>query len=297
VGKEVVGKETVSKAPLAPAPVAQPQPRWGVWASGYGDWVHINDTNLARGYRFTTGGMLAGIDYRLTDHLTVGLFGGYSHTWTDLKPGHIDSDSGRGGIYATYFDPTGWWVNVGGYGGYNSYDTSRAGLLGNATASPNGYEISTFGDAGYDIHWGNLTFGPVVSMQWTTAHINGFTEQGSLVPLHIHEDSEDSLTSDLGARATYNWQVGKSVVVPLVRFAWQHEFKQSSLPLTVSAPALGGASAQLLGPRLGHDSLLIEAGVMFLLSPRASMTISYDGQVARDNYDSHAVTGTFSFSF
>jgi uncharacterized protein with beta-barrel porin domain len=123
--------------------------------------------------------MLAGVDYRLTPHLAVGLFGGYSHTWTDLRPGHIDTDSGRGGIYATYFDPTGWWVNVGGYGGYNSYDTSRA----------------------------------------------------------------------------------------------------------------------VFGQKLGHDSLLIKAGVLYQLNPRISISIMYDGQVARTNYDSHSVTGVFSYSF
>jgi outer membrane autotransporter protein len=264
---------------------------------GYGIFGNVSDAGIARGYRSTTGGMLAGVDYRLTDRVAVGLFGGYSHTWTDLRPGTIDMDSGRGGVYATYFDPTGWWVNVGGYGGYNSYDTSRQALLGHANGSSDGYEASTFGDAGYDIHCGNLTFGPVVSMQFTTAHINGFSEHGSLVPLDIHEDSEDSLTTDLGAQATYNWQVGKSVVVPLLRLAWQHESKQSRLPLTVSAPALNGATATVNGANLGHESLLIKAGVLYQWSPRVSITIDYDGQVARDHYDSHAVTGTFSFSF
>ena len=134
-------------------------------------------------------------------------------------------------------------------------------------------------------------------MQYTTAHISGFTEHGSLVPLDIHADSEDSLTTDLGAQATYNWQVGKSVVVPLLRLAWQHEFKNSNLPLTVSAPALGGAQANLSGPNLGHESLLIKAGVLFQWTPRVSITIDYDGQVAREHYDSHSVTGTFSYSF
>ena len=66
---------------------------------------------------------------------------------------------------------------------------------------------------------------------------------------------------------------------------------------SVSAPALGGAEANLSGPNLGHESLLIKAGVMFQWTSRISITIDYDGQVAREHCDSHSVTGTFSYSF
>ena len=73
----------------------------------------------------------------------------------------------------------------GVWGGYNCYSTSRQGLRGLANGSTYGYEVSTFGDAGYNIYWGKLTFGPIVAMQYTTAHISGFTENGSLVPLDL----------------------------------------------------------------------------------------------------------------
>src|SRR5262249_49936801 len=100
VGKEAVGKEAVGKEP--PPPVSEPGPRWGVWANGWGDFVNVDDTSSTKGYRFTTGGMSTGIDYLITDRLAVGLFGGYSHTWTDLWPGSIDVDTARGGLYVTY---------------------------------------------------------------------------------------------------------------------------------------------------------------------------------------------------
>jgi hypothetical protein len=174
VGKEAVGKEAVEKEAIAP--VYQPGPRWGVWANGWGDFVNIDDSAKAGGYRFTTGGFSAGIDYLFTDHLAVGLFGGYSHTWSDLRPGSIDVDSGRGGVYATYFNPTGWWFNAGHWGGYNSYSTSRHTVLGLASGSTEGSEVSTFGEAGYNIYWGKLTFGPIASVQYTAVHISGFTE-------------------------------------------------------------------------------------------------------------------------
>jgi hypothetical protein len=60
-------------------------------------------------------------------------------------------------------------------------DTSRQALRGQANGSTEGYEISTFGDAGYDFHCGDLTFGPIVSMQYTNVHVSGFSEHGAFV--------------------------------------------------------------------------------------------------------------------
>jgi outer membrane autotransporter protein len=69
-----------------------------------------------------------GLDYRITDQLAIGVMGEYSHIWTDLNPGgHIDVDSGRGGVYATWFSH-GIYINGAIYGGHNNYDSGRVGL-------------------------------------------------------------------------------------------------------------------------------------------------------------------------
>ena len=95
----------------------------------------------AQGYNFTTGGVSLGLDYRITDQLAIGVMGEYSHTWTDLNPGgHIDVDSGRGGVYATWFSH-GIYSNGAIYGGHNNYDSGRDGLGG--LASTGGYRRLT----------------------------------------------------------------------------------------------------------------------------------------------------------
>jgi uncharacterized protein with beta-barrel porin domain len=179
IGKGVIGeKSVVEKQP----PVFQPGPqnRWGVWVNGWGNFVSVDDDGLRRGYDFTSGGAGVGIDYRLTEHLAIGLFGGYAHSWTTLQPtGDIDVNTGRGGLYATYFNG-GFYVNTAIWAGYNSYDTSRKGLLGQAIGNTSGYEFSTYGEIGYNFHWGNLTAGPLFAAQYTNVDVNGFREQGSL---------------------------------------------------------------------------------------------------------------------
>jgi uncharacterized protein with beta-barrel porin domain len=296
-GKEITeGKGAEGKAP-PPAPQPVPTNRWGVWANGWGDFVHLDGTNFANGYGFTTGGMSTGVDYLITDHFAVGLFGGYSHTWVNFTPsGNATVNTGRGGLYATYFQQ-GWWINAAVWGGGNSYSTSRQAVAGQASGETDGYEISTFGDAGYDFHCGDLSFGPTVSMQYTDVHLSGFGEHGSLIPLDIHGDSQDSLRTDVGGQAYYRWHVGSIPVIPNLRLAWEHEYFYSNLPITATAPILNGATATFSGPNEGRDSLIINANIAVQWTPRIWTTIGYDGQLARNNYSSNAVTGTFSFNF
>jgi outer membrane autotransporter protein len=134
-------------------------------------------------------------------------------------------------------------------------------------------------------------------MQYTDVHVSGFSEHGSFVPLDIHSDSQDSLRTDVGGQASYTWHLGNMPVIPGVKLGWEHEYRYSTLPITASAPALGGATATFDGPALGHDSLLINANIAVQWTPRIWTTLGYDGQVVRDHYSSHAVTGTFSYSF
>ena len=286
--------KTVSQPPVFQS---GPQNRWGVWVNGWGDFVSVDDDNFAKGYNFTTGGGSVGIDYRITDSLAVGIFGSYAHTWTDLKPGDVDVNTGRGGLYATYWNK-GFYINGAVYGGHNSYDTSRQQLIrGMANGSTSGYEFSTFSEAGYDFHFGNSSVGPLASLQYTNVHVDGYSERGSFLLLNIHSDSEESLRTDLGVQASYAWQIGKVLVIPNVQAFWEHEYKYSALPITFSAANFPGVTATAFGPNEGHDSAIINAGVGAQWTPRISTFVGYQGQLGRSNYEANGVTGTFSFSF
>jgi outer membrane autotransporter protein len=289
------GKEIAPKQPVAPPP--PPENRWGVWANGWGDWVSVSNDGLAKGYDFTTGGFIAGVDYRITDHIAVGLMGGYAHTATSLQPsGDIDVTTGRGGLYATYFDH-GFYVNAAGYGGYNSYSTSRQALQGMANGSTNSGEFSIWTEAGYDFHFGDFTMGPMGALQYTLVDVDGFSEQGSLLPLHIQSNQETSLRTDLGARASYTWHLGNVLVIPTLTVAWEHEYLYTDLPITVNSVEFPGQSATLFGPAEGHDGAIINAGAAFELTPRLLTYLGYQGQLGRDHYNANAITGGFSFSF
>ena len=113
-------------------------------------------------------------------------------------------------------------------------------------------------------------------------NIDGFSENGSLAPLQIHSDSADSLRSDVGFRVYYQWQIGKVLVEPSLKAAWEHEYKYSALPITAGFAGIPGPSATFFGPSEGHDSAVMSAGVSAQLTPAVSMYVNYDGQLGRE---------------
>jgi fibronectin-binding autotransporter adhesin len=295
-GKGSVEEDKSAKSPVEQAMQPTPENRWGVWVTGFGDFVNVDSDYNGHGYDFTTGGVSVGVDYRITDQLAIGAMGEYAHTWTSLKPsGDIDVDSGRGGVYATWFSH-GIYLNGAIYGGHNVYSSSRSTLGGMASGGTGGAEYSAFIGGGYDLHVGNLSVGPVAALQYTDVGIDSFNEHGSLAQLDIHSQSAESLRSDFGLRASYVWQVGSVLVEPSLRAAWEHEYKYSALPVTAGFAGIPGPSGTFYGPSEGHDSAILSAGVLVQWSPMIATYVNYDGQLGRDRYDSNAVTGGLRIS-
>jgi autotransporter-associated beta strand protein len=279
--------------------VMQPSPenKWGIFVSGDGDFVNVEGDGNGAGYDFTTGGVTIGMDCRVARNLAIGLMGGYAHTWADLvRNGRISVNSGKGGLYTT------WWNNafyVNGFvgGGYNSYETNRGGLRGSATGTTDGGEFEIFGDAGYDAKVGDWSFGPFATLAYTYVSLNSFTEHGSLAPLDIVYQNQDSLRTDLGLRAEYRIKAGGVELRPHVRAAWEHEYFYSALPIDARLANGAGDIFTVFGPSEGHDSLIINAGVSAKLTENLLLYIDYDAQVGRDHYASQAVVGGLRWSF
>jgi fibronectin-binding autotransporter adhesin len=269
---------------------------WGVWVTGAGDFVSVDGDTNAKGFNFTTGSVNVGLDYRLTDHLAIGVMGEYAHTWTGLKPGHIDVDTGRGGLYGTWYDH-GIYLNAGIFGGHNSYDTSRSNVGGFSTGSTEGSEWSGFLGTGYDRHFGPLSIGPIASLQYTSVNLDGFAENGSFAPLDIHSRSAESLTSDIGFRAAYHWQIGKIGIEPSLRVTWEHEYKYAAIPITAGFENFSAPALTFSGPKQGQDSAVLSTGIQLQLTPAISTYVHYDGQLGRAHYNSNAVTGGLTVAF
>jgi autotransporter-associated beta strand protein len=279
------------------APLPPDEKKWGAFVTGVGEWVDVSGDGNARGYDITTGGFTLGLDYKLTPNFALGLAAGYAGTGVDLSDdGSVLVNGGKLGLYATYFTG-GFYVDAAVNGGYNSYDTKRHALQGTARASTEGGELNVLVGTGYDWKIGALSIGPTATFNYTLVGIDGTTEHGSLAPLDIAGRDAESVRSAFGFKASADWRLGGVLIQPEIRAAWQHEYGDRSYGLEASFASGAGGDFLVHGPAIGRDSLLLGAGFAVQLSERAATYVYYDGELGRDRYDRHSVSGGLRVAF
>ena len=277
--------------------VVPEDPRWGAFLSGTGEWVSVGNTDNARGYDLQSGGFTLGLDYKVGQNFAVGVMAGYTGTTADLtNRGRVWVNGGKLGVYATTF-VGGWYADAAITGGYNSYDTRRSGLKGQARGSTEGGEVNGLFGTGYDFKAGNLTVGPTATFNYSNVSTAGFTEHGSKAPLSIRGGTGESLRSALGLKASYDWKIAGLLIKPEIRAAWQHEYGDAIYSLDATFASGAGKTFLVNGPRVGRDSALLGAGFAVVLSERASTYLYYDGELGRRNYQSTNVTGGVRIAF
>jgi uncharacterized protein with beta-barrel porin domain len=295
-----------------------PENRWGVFVNGYGNFVKVADTPNAPGFYLRTGGVTAGVDYRVGSNFLVGLTAGYSHTGGDLtENGSLDINTEIIGLYATAFSG-GFHLDAFVTGNLNQYDTQRTAPLVNvftgkaigsrtASGSTDGFNLNVNVAGGYDWKIGCLSIGPTAEFQYIDISVDGFTESGPSVPqpeavlkLKINDQHPESIRTFFGMKASYDWKVGGVHIKPQLRAAWLHEYADTSYSIVSSFVAQPGVNPttlqQVTGPAIGHNGLRIVAGAAVLWNERISTNLFYIGEFA-NNYQFNGVLGVFNVTF
>ena len=282
--------------PAVFAPV--PQNRWGIFATGLGEFTNVDSTFNASGYDLATGGFTMGVDYRIGSNFAVGLTGGYAYTSADLvnDSSSIGVNGGKLGVYATAFG-SGFYLDTAVIGGLSGYDTRRTALEGTARGETLGGDLNVLVAGGYDWKKGGLTVGPTASFQYTLIGFDGFSESGSLAPLAYPSQNAESFRTAIGARASYDLKIGPAHIIPELRLAWQHEFGDTDYSLVSSFASGAGNSFTVSGPEIGRDSMLIGAGFAIHWNDRISTYAYYDGELFRTNYLSNNISAGFRLTF
>jgi uncharacterized protein with beta-barrel porin domain len=278
--------------------------RWGVFVNGSGNFVNVGDDDSnAPGYEITTGNFTLGADYRVCDHFAIGINGGYANSQADLvNDGRVDVDGGKIGVYATVFGRGffGGKIYIDGAigGGLNSYETLRIGLQDELVrGDTDGSEFNGMISYGSDWTFGCFNIGTWSTIQYTRVNIDEFTELGSLAPLEIQDQSEDSLRSTSGIRASYDIKAGRAIFRPELRVAWQHEHGDRGYQVDSRFASGAGGIFRVHGPEVGKDAALIGTGLSLQWNNRFATYVYYDGVLGRGNYDNSAISGGLRVGF
>jgi outer membrane autotransporter protein len=215
----------------------------GLFVTGEGDWVRKDVTRFEPGFSSDAGGVIVGADYLVLPWLTAGLALSYLYTHGDFtgNNGNFNTDAFGVTLYGSITPLPNLFVD--GTVGYTlrdyntvrraSYDNppNHNGSNGFVQGATTGNEFRTSVQAGYDFPMRALTVGPRVGVNYSSNAIDSYAEHNSSprnldtgLQLAYNSQHRESLTTTVGAFASYAISTSIGVFVPQVNGEWVHEF-------------------------------------------------------------------------
>ena len=183
----------------------------------------------------------------------------------------------------------------------NTYGTRREGRGASPPAAPDRIEYTALLGGGYDWQHAEWSFGPQVVVQYMAASIDAFDETGSMAPMHIESQSDDSLHTQLGADLHCRHYIEPTLtfVTPEISIAWQHEYLTPASRLNPAWPAVPAMYSPSTGQDLGSDSIIMSLGFTIQWKPTVSTYFHYTMQTVMQSrgYEANAIDAGMRINF
>ncbi len=249
------------------------QPDLAFWTAGTLDFGFANTSAQRSGFRFTTGGVTAGADYRVSDRLSVGAGFGYGRDSTDIGNAGTKStgDSYSLALYGSYRPlPTLFVDGVAGFGTL-SFDSRRWVSDANdyAMGSRNGHQIFASVSAGYEHRDNVWLISPYGRLSVSESTLDQFSETGAgLNALTYFQQTVTTVSGTLGLRTEYAQKTRWGTFLPYARVEYQHDFNgQSNAGLAYADLASAGPAYYVIGSPYGRDRMQVGLGTKFRTGP------------------------------
>jgi outer membrane autotransporter protein len=300
---------------------------WSVFANIEAEW--FNQDRLAyaneRGFDGDRVRGTIGADYRVNAKTHIGLmlhYEDYKSDFDDELPGNNFAPSGSAGsiksetISATLFANASLsenaWLDAAVGLGWSDNVFRRNALFQPSTRAFT-LPVQTRGDAdgkqffasmgmGYDFYDGALAIGPYVRARYVRSTIDAYAEQdlsGSALQLAVDKQKATSLTSVLGVQASYAISTGSGVVLPQVRFEFEHEYEddaRTTLTSFVNDPR-GTVFFPVTSDAPDRNYFNVGTGLVFVLPNGVMPFVDYEVLLGYRNFDRHRVTAGLRLEF
>nr|WP_315595712.1 autotransporter domain-containing protein [uncultured Cupriavidus sp.] len=240
--------------------------RLAFWTAGTVDFGFANVAAQRSGFRFTTGGVTAGADYRVSDQFTAGVGMGYGHDATDIGSSgtHSNADAFSVALYGSYRPAPSYFVDgVAGYG-VLSFDSRRWAVDEAAFASGkrDGHQWFASLSSGYEHRDARWLISPYGRVLVAASKLDTFTESGAGInSLTYFGQSVTSVSGSLGLRSEYTQPTRWGMFTPFARVEYQHDFEGQSAANLSYADLLGvGQVYSVKGSPFGRDRFQVWLG-------------------------------------
>jgi autotransporter-associated beta strand protein len=271
------------------APPAAFEPRWSVWAAGYGG-SQTTDGNAALGSNSTTSsvaGTVVGADYRISPNTLAGFAlagGGTGFSVAGSGSGH--SDLFQAGAFIRHTVGPAYISAALAYG-WQDITTNRtvtAAGIDQLRAEFNANAFSGRLEGGYRFvsPWaGGIGLTPYAAAQFTTFDLPAYAEQATVgsnaFALAYNAKDVTDERSELGIRTDKSWAMPGAILTLRSRFAWAHDFDPDR-SIAATFQTLPGASFVVNGAAQARDSALTTASVEMKWVNGWSAAATFEGE-------------------
>jgi len=269
---------------------------WGQFA---GSWGHGDSNGNAASVSHTLGGFFLGVDMPVGESSRVGVTGGYTQTSLNIgqRGSSVSSDDAHIGVYAgTQFGALG--LSMGAAYTQHSLDTSRTIALpdftGHAQSDNKAYTAQVFGEAGYQFQLKSTTLEPFAQAAYVRLNTDAFQEQGGAMALAGSGNDRAVTYTTLGAHAATHFLFQGDYLTAHGTLGWRHAF--GDVRTDTAEAFTGGSPFTVEGLPIARNALVVDTGLDLQVAKNATLSLSYNGQIAHRAVDS-GFKGGFTWKF
>lgn len=256
------------------------------------------ETNFENGYQSNLNGLVAGLDYRFSDSLIVGVtLGQTKDNATFLNSaGSLKTTNNSITLYSTWLPSEN--ISVDGYLGYGKikFDSLRkvvwgTSISGMASGNTTGQQMMGGVSSSYQKDIGRFTLTPFINLDYIKTSFNGYNESGTTtLELHYGDRNTNSFTSSLGARLSTSYGYDWGSLQPSVRFAAVHEFQNKSKQISNELVITPGTAFLVQTDSPDRNYLNIGLGISAALNRGTQLFLDYDKRTQDKLLSSWAVS-------
>lgn len=272
-------------------------PAIATWAQAFGSGGTGEGDGNAASYTRSIGGFAAGIDLGEAGAWRFGVATGYQSAALSV-PDRASTAQTDGYHFAMYggVENGPLAFRFGGALTSGTVDTVRHATFGGfdetLTASYGAHTGQLFAEASYRRMFGNVAVVPFAGVAHVAVDTDGFTESGGVAALSAGPAHQAMTLASFGARFEAPLPMAGARITALL--AWQHRFGEMTPAATVAFD--GGTPFTVAGAPRKRDSLRVEAGFEWDISPRATLSVGYSGNISSGAAD-HGAKATLRFRF
>ncbi|MDT2023905.1 autotransporter-associated beta strand repeat-containing protein [Methylocella sp. CPCC 101449] len=260
------------------------QPRWSIWAAGYGGTQTTRGNAFVGSNTYTGGiyGMAAGADYHVSPDTVVGFALGGGGTSYHLANGLGSGSSNvfQAGLYGRQTFGALYAAGSLAYG-WQDVTTDRRVMFDQLRARFSAHSFSGRLETGYRIAspFGGLT--PYAAGQFTNIALPNYSEQAitgpGLFALNYASKNVTAWRTELGVRGDTAIDVGAATLWLRGRLAWAHNFNPNR-SLSAAFLNLPASSFVVNGAAQARNAALVSAGAEMKWPSGWSIMATFEGE-------------------